>query len=252
MNGPSRLARFDESLRRERAVDLIGGLDEAGRGALAGPVVAAVVVLGRGAELPGVNDSKQLRPAEREGMVPLILAAARAFGLGLATAPEIDRLNVLRATHLAAARALAEVETHPELLVTDYLHLRNVPAPMLALKKGDATSLAVAAASVLAKVARDRIMSMLDPAYPGYGFARHKGYGTARHLGELRDRGGSSAHRRTFAGVCWFDAEPGGSAPPDAPEPKPLTRAADGTTPIPWRELLDGRTEGISLRPFLG
>jgi ribonuclease HII len=201
------LADYDDELRRCHGVELIGGVDEAGRGALAGPVVSAAVVLGPGAVLPGVNDSKALRPAHREAMVPLILARARAFGLGMATAEEIDEINILQATHLAAARALAGLSLRPELLVTDYLKLRDAPAPVLAIKKGDATSLAVAAASVLAKVARDRLMTRLDAEFPQFGFARHKGYGTASHLAALRSVGASSVHRLTFAGVCWFGEE---------------------------------------------
>jgi ribonuclease HII len=200
----SPLAAFDQGLRRRHGVDLIGGVDEAGRGALAGPVVAAAVVLGPEASLPGVNDSKALQADRREAMVPLILGGARAVGLGLATAQEIDRINILQATHLAAARALAGLGEAPHLLVTDYLKLRGAPAPVLPIKKGDATSLAVAAASVLAKVARDRLMTLLDGDHPGYGFARHKGYGTAAHLAALRTLGASSVHRLTFAGVCWF------------------------------------------------
>lgn len=251
MKDSTPLARFDGGLRETHGACRIGGVDEAGRGALAGPVVAAVVVLGPEADLRGVYDSKQLRPAERNAMVPSILAAARCFGLGLATPGEIDRINILQATHLAAARALRGLEP-PDLLVTDFLKLKNAPAPVLAIKKGDSTSLAVAAASVLAKVARDRIMDLLDRDLPEYGFARHKGYGTAAHLAALRERGASRVHRLSFAGVCAVGAGSTGAGPAGfAPA---MLGPGEATDPeaVPWRELLDEKTEGLLARAIPG
>jgi len=241
------LTDFDNGHRRERGIERLAGIDEAGRGALAGPVVSAAVVLGPGARLPGVIDSKQLKPDDRKAMVPAILEQAREVGLGLATAAEIDRVNILQATHLASGRALKELRAAPEFIVTDYLKLRGAPAPVLAITKGDSTSLAVAAASVLAKVARDRIMELLDEEYPAYGFARHKGYGTARHLAALRENGPSTVHRLTFAGVCWFDAAPSVRAA------SVVARRSTGTIrrKVQWTELLDGNTETISALPFL-
>lgn len=203
------LKRYDNQMRRERDVRLVGGVDEAGRGALAGPVIAAVVVLGPEAVLTGVNDSKQLSAEERESFVPQILAKATAAALGIASAEEVDRVNVLQATHLAAGRALAALGLQPELLITDYLWLREPPCPLIAIAEGDATSLAVAAASVLAKVARDRIMRLLEAEFPQYGFAKHKGYGTREHWSALETHGPSTIHRLTYNGVCWFDAAPG-------------------------------------------
>lgn len=241
-----KLAAYDRELRRSRGIERIGGLDEAGRGALAGPVVAAAVVLGPEAKLPGVNDSKALRPERREALVPEILAQARSVGLGLATAREVDTLNVLQATHRAAARSLTLLDPPPELLVTDYLKLTGAPAPILAIAKGDGTSLAVAAASILAKVARDRIMMLLDAEYPDYGFARHKGYGTAAHLSALQARGASTVHRLSFAGVCWF----GQSATVRA-------RSAGGQglggirPDIELLDLLRDKSAAASARPFL-
>ncbi len=201
------LAEFDNDLRKRHNVQLVGGVDEAGRGALAGPVVAATVVLDETAKLDGVNDSKQLTPEQREGMVERILSNAKSASLGFANADEVDRINILQATHRAADRALSRLKVAPEFLVTDYLKLRYSNAPILAITKGDSTSLAVAAASVLAKVARDRLMRLVDEVYPNYGFAKHKGYGTAAHLEALRVEGPSDIHRLSFAGVCWFGNE---------------------------------------------
>ncbi len=200
------LAQFDEGIRKKQKITLLGGVDEAGRGALAGPVVVGAVVLGPEASLAGVNDSKTLKPERREELAVQILAQARSVALGLASAEEVDRINVLQATHLGAARALSPLTTPPEFLITDHLHLKNAACPILSMPKADATSLCVAAASILAKVARDRIMRLLDGEYPDYGFAAHKGYGTAAHLEALERRGPSTIHRLTFGGVCWFNS----------------------------------------------
>ncbi len=189
-------------------MDLVAGLDEAGRGALAGPVVAAVVILGPSVRLPGVDDSKRLRPTAREALVPAILAAAADIGLGLATAEEVDRLNVLQATLRAAARALGDLRRPPSFLLTDHLRLAGGAAEVMALPGADGASLAVAAASILAKVTRDRLMIALEAEYPEYGFLRHKGYGTADHLAALARHGPSAAHRSSFAGVRWFGERP--------------------------------------------
>ncbi len=196
------LMQYDERMRQANGARLIGGLDEAGRGPLAGPVVAACVVLGPEARLPGVYDSKKLTRARREALAPEILAEARSAGVGLATAAEIDRINILQATHLASARAMGGLAASPEFLITDFLKLRGAPCPVLAITKGDATSLAVAAASVLAKVVRDRIMAVLDAEYPQYGFAGHKGYPTRDHYAALERHGPSAVHRFSFKGVA--------------------------------------------------
>lgn len=202
------LIQYDQTIRRQHKATNIGGVDEAGRGALAGPVVAAVVVLGPDAKIEGVNDSKQLSPESRDALVPEILSVCASYGVGLATPIEIGEINILQATHLAAARALKMLAVQPEHLITDFLKLKNAPCPLTAITKGDATSQAVAAASVLAKVARDRIMTLLDAEYPQYMFARHKGYGTEEHLAALQAHGPGASHRLTFKGVCWFDAAP--------------------------------------------
>lgn len=202
------LARYDDVIRSRYGARLIGGLDEAGRGALAGPVVVGAVVLGPGVRLEGVNDSKLLSPAKREALVPKIRAAALAYAVAAASPEEIESINILQATLLAADRALVRLKPEPEVLLTDYLNPPGAPEPMIALKKGDSTSLAIAAASILAKVARDRLMVLLDGEFPQYGFAAHKGYGTRRHLEALERQGPASVHRRTFAGVAWFGGEP--------------------------------------------
>ncbi|MCL4454352.1 MAG: ribonuclease HII [Deinococcus sp.] len=177
---------------------LVAGVDETGRGALAGPVVAAAVILEPG-EYP-FRDSKTLTAREREGLEASILQAAIAYALGTAEADEVDNLGILKATHLAARRALVELDPRPSALLTDYLKLQT-SLPLRAPAKADRDSPTVAAASILAKLARDRHMVLLDQAHPGYGFARHKGYGTPGHLEALGRLGPSPEHRRTFAPV---------------------------------------------------
>jgi ribonuclease HII len=179
----------------------LAGIDEAGRGAWAGPVCSAAVVLppdpGLLKILKGVRDSKLMTLRAREAWAPRIRAAAAAWGVGFATAGEIDDLGILPATKLAASRALAGLQ--PDYLLTDYLVLRALDLPQTALVKGDQLSLSVAAASVLAKTARDECMRQLEREYPGYGFARHKGYGTRLHQEEIRQRGLSEQHRKSFS-----------------------------------------------------
>ena len=178
---------------------LVAGLDEAGRGAWAGPIVVGVVVLPPG-EYP-FRDSKLLSPRARERLAEKVKEVALAFALGVAEAAEVDRLGVLKATLLAAERALLSLPLAPEALVTDYLPLPP-PLPLLSPPKADEKSPPVAAASILAKVHRDRIMAELDRLYPGYGFARHKGYGTPEHQEALLALGPSPVHRKRFAPVA--------------------------------------------------
>jgi ribonuclease HII len=196
-----------------RGFHCIAGIDEAGRGPLAGPVVAAAVVLPRGCALDGVNDSKLLTPRQRERLSPLIQARAISWGVGIVQVPEIDRFNILRASLMAMARACRALTPVPDHLLIDGkltipLSLLKLPRaahlPALgqtALIKGDRICLSIAAASILAKVARDRIMAELDAAYPQYGFAVHKGYASAAHRAALRRHGPCPAHRRSFAQV---------------------------------------------------
>lgn len=189
----------------------VAGLDEAGRGPLAGPVVAACVVLpllsGIPEVLEGLTDSKQLSPRRREHFFRILHGLPGVgIGVGRAGVAEIDRLNILRATHLAMARAAAALRPAADFLLVDGLPVRGLPAPSRAIVHGDALSLSIAAASVIAKVTRDRLMTAMDPRHPGYGFARHKGYGTAVHLEALRRLGPCPAHRRSFQPVA--DADP--------------------------------------------
>ena len=200
----SELTYDDELLLRERKLlqegfAFIAGVDEAGRGPLAGPVVAAAVILPQQKVLPGVFDSKQLSDARRRCLRDEILCVAQT-SIGIADVCEIDELNILRATHLAMHRAVAGLEKVDFVLV-DGLPVPGFPCPAENMVKGDARSASIAAASIVAKVYRDELMEELDREYPGYGFALHKGYGTAAHLESLKRLGVSPVHRRSFAPV---------------------------------------------------
>jgi ribonuclease HII len=181
----------------------IAGIDEAGRGALAGPVAAAALILPQllniKAKLSGVRDSKQMTPNQRENWVRVLRAIALAWGVGFASHEEIDALGILPATRLAARRALESLAVRPDHLLLDYLKLADVDLPQTSLVKGDCRSLSIAGASILAKTARDALMRELDGQYPGYGFATHKGYGTAAHLGALARLGPCPEHRLSFS-----------------------------------------------------
>ncbi len=182
---------------------LIAGVDEAGRGCLAGPVVAGCVVLPERHALCGLTDSKQLTPAQREALFEQIRQVAIAYSVGIATPREIERWNILQASFIAMARAVANLPIVPNLLLVDgKFTLRECPIPQRAIVDGDALHPAISAGSIVAKVVRDRLMNELDRLYPGYGFAQHKGYGTPLHLERLRALGISPAHRRTFAPVA--------------------------------------------------
>lgn len=183
------------------------GVDEAGRGCLAGPVVAAAVILPQAFDLPGLGDSKRIPEAAREALEPLIKAQALGWSLGLSWPAEIDARNILQATFLAMGRAVRRLSRTPCLIVVDGNRLvpeeaLGLALPQRAVVHGDALVPAVSAASILAKVFRDRLMARLERRYPGYGFAAHKGYGTAEHLESIRRLGASRMHRRTFRGVA--------------------------------------------------
>jgi ribonuclease HII len=184
-----------------RGFRAIAGIDEAGRGPLAGPVVAAAVILPECFDLPGLTDSKQLSAAARARLYPLIRAQALAVGIGVSRAEEIDRINILQATLRSMQRAVGRLPIPPDFLLID----GNVPVPLAlpqqTLVKGDSRSLSIAAASVIAKVVRDRIMCALDQLHPGYGFAGHKGYGSAAHRAAIARLGPAPCHRRSFGGV---------------------------------------------------
>jgi len=181
---------------------IVAGLDEAGRGAWAGPVYAAAVVLptdNRVSELlSGVRDSKRMTPLQRNRWRGCIQSAAVAWTVGSATHEEIDKLGIVPATYLAMRRALDELVYQPTYLLVDYIQIHDCACPQLSLPKGDCRSLSIAAASVLAKTARDAYMLELDQRFPGYGFARHKGYGTVQHCAALAELGPCPIHRRSF------------------------------------------------------
>jgi ribonuclease HII len=183
----------------------IAGLDEAGRGALAGPVAVGAVILPQNDEtlllqaLAGVRDSKQMTPLSRESLAPRIQEVALAWSVAFASAEEIDRLGIVPATRTAAMRALRGLSVRPEYLLTDFhLELPQLELPQTSIVKGDAHCLSIAAASVLAKTARDALMRDLDSQYPDYGLGKHKGYGTQFHRSAMKRFGYSSIHRKTF------------------------------------------------------
>jgi ribonuclease HII len=192
---------FERSLR-EAGYTCIAGLDEAGRGPLAGPVVAAAVVLPVGLLIPGLTDSKQVPEQEREILFDVIQARAVCYGVGIADERTIDRVNILQATIIAMERALQALNPQPDYLLLDAISLPRVPLPQKPLIKGDCRSHSIAAASILAKVSRDRIMRELHKKYPCYNFQKHKGYGTKEHLMLLREHGPCDAHRKTFNPVA--------------------------------------------------
>ena len=204
------LPTFDEERRLEaQGYHLIAGIDEVGRGALAGPVVAAAVILpiSRGSSrtaptwLSSVRDSKQLSPKKRESLFEKIQAGAIAVGVGMVSPEEIDAYGIVKATRQAMCLAVKQLPTPPDFLLIDALTLPQIPLPQRGIIHGDQLSFSIACASIIAKVTRDRYMIELDRIYPGYGLARHKGYATPQHLLNLRQSGPCPIHRRSFAPV---------------------------------------------------
>ena len=182
----------------EQGFSAVCGIDEAGRGPLAGPVCAAAVILPPDCDIPGLNDSKKLSEKKREALFPVIQEKALAFGIGWATAEEIDRVNILQATFLAMARAVEALPAPADYALVDGNRMPPLPIPGETIVKGDATSASIAAASILAKVSRDRLLRRLDEEHPEYGFAKHKGYGTKAHYEAIRKYGLLPEHRRNF------------------------------------------------------
>lgn len=180
---------------------VVAGVDEAGRGPLAGPVVAAAVILDPLRPIDGLTDSKLLAPQQRADLDLEIRACASSWALGRAEVEEIDRLNILQATMLAMQRAIGALTRIPDMVLVDGNRCPQLPCPVEAIVKGDLKVPAISAASIIAKVARDREMLMLDSKFPGYGLARHKGYPTKAHIRALEYLGVSPVHRRTFAPV---------------------------------------------------
>jgi len=192
---------YFEIQAKNRGFKFVAGIDEAGRGPLAGPVVAAAVALSEGFELPGLTDSKKLTEKQRNRFYPQIRQRATAVGVGVASVAEIDRINILQATLLAMERAILHLPKTPDHLLIDGITPLPLKISQQTLIKGDSRSLSIAAASVIAKVVRDRIMQSFDRQLPEYGFAKHKGYGTQAHRQAITEFGPCYLHRKTFSGV---------------------------------------------------
>jgi len=196
---------FDEEDKlKSQGYELIAGIDEVGRGALAGPVVASAVILPHPANLPWlgmVRDSKELTSKKRESLFALINKEAVAVGIGIVPSQVIDSINILKATKLAMIQAVVKLPKQPHFLLIDRVTLSQCPIPQRGITRGDKLCLSIACASIIAKVTRDRMMEELDIMYPGYGFAQHKGYGTEKHISCLQKLGPSPIHRLYFAPV---------------------------------------------------
>jgi ribonuclease HII len=199
---PAPNLQFEQALWKS-GIAHVAGIDEAGRGALAGPVAVGVVILPKqrdlGQILSGVRDSKQLTPQARQNWLEAIEETALSCQVGFASAEEIDELGIMSATRLAARRALEETTPAPQHLLIDWISLSETGLPETSLAKGDSRSLSIACASIAAKVRRDEYLRELDGQYPGYGFASHKGYGTKRHLAAIHKLGPCTIHRRSFS-----------------------------------------------------
>ena len=203
--------QVDEDLRLEKmlayekelyaqGIDLIAGVDEVGRGPLAGPVVAAAVILPKACKIPGLNDSKKIPKSKHKEIYEAVLQNAIAIGIGVKDNQVIDQVNIYEATKLAMMEAIGQLEPQPQHLLIDAMKL-DLPIPQTSIIKGDANSLSIAAASIVAKVTRDQMMEEFDREYPGYDFAQNAGYGTAKHLAGLDKLGVTPIHRRSFEPV---------------------------------------------------
>ena len=197
------LARLDEILTYERGLweagyDLVAGIDEVGRGPLAGPVVAAAVILPKECKIEGVNASKKLSAKKREELYDIILEKAVSYGIGIVSNERIDEINILKATYEAMREALSQLKPKADYILADAVTIPMVSTPQRGIIKGDAKSMSIGAASIVAKVYRDRMMEAYEEVYPGYGFASNKGYGAAEHIEGLKKLGPTPIHRRTF------------------------------------------------------
>ncbi|WP_303974930.1 ribonuclease HII [Streptococcus merionis] len=198
-------ARLDKMLRYEKelylqGIALIAGIDEVGRGPLAGPVVAAAVILPKNLKIKGLNDSKKIPKRKHQEIYEMVMAQALAVGIGIKDQTVIDEVNIYEATKLAMLEAISKLPVRPQALLIDAMTLDS-PLPQQSIIKGDANSLSIAAASIVAKVTRDQIMADYDSQYPGYGFAQNAGYGTKAHLEGLKTLGVTPIHRKTFEPV---------------------------------------------------
>ncbi len=197
---------FFETTLRGRGYHCVAGVDEVGRGALAGPVVAGAVILAENGDYGGIRDSKTLTAHTRERLATRLYRDAAGIGLGSVQESEIDTINILQATYKAMRQAIANLPVPPDMVLVDGFWLADLPAPCIGIIKGDSLSYSIAAASIVAKVNRDALLSRLAAEYPEYGFDRNKGYGTASHLQAIARHGPCPYHRKSFRGVC----SPGG------------------------------------------
>ena len=197
---PHNMLQF-ELLARKQGFLVIAGVDEAGRGPLAGPVVAAAAILPEGHLIPGVDDSKKLSESKRNILFEVIMQQAVSVGVGISDSQTVDRVNILQATLRAMESAVAVLSPQPDCLLIDGISKTALQIHQKTIKKGDSLSLSIAAASIIAKVTRDRMMEAYDKEYPGYGFAGHKGYGSASHMAAIAALGPTPIHRLTFRGV---------------------------------------------------
>ena len=191
------LIKYENELH-EKGYRLLGGVDEAGRGPLAGPVVAACVIYPSQGPFPYADDSKKLSAKAREALYDEIISSALAWGVGIISNEIIDEINILEATHLAMRTAIENCGVKPDIVMVDHLHIKEYEGPQLSITHGDALSATIGAASIIAKVTRDRLMEEIAEVYPGYGFEKHKGYGTAAHYAAIREKGISPIHRKSF------------------------------------------------------
>ncbi|MCC8126161.1 MAG: ribonuclease HII [Clostridiales bacterium] len=194
----NRLEKMKVYERQHGSCSAICGIDEAGRGPLAGPVVAGAVILPEDCEILFLNDSKKLSEARREALYPEIQEKAAAWAVGITGWERIDEINILQATYEAMREAIHKLSLQPDLLLNDAVTIPEVAIPQVPIIKGDARSVSIAAASILAKVTRDHLMVEYDKIYPEYGFAKHKGYGTAEHIAAIKKYGPCPIHRQTF------------------------------------------------------
>ncbi len=204
MNHRKKPSMAEEKALRSQGYLYIAGVDEVGRGALMGPVVAAAVILPdyfKARWKSQVRDSKQLTPEKREYLYDYIIEASLSYGIGSCSNEKIDEFGIAKATRLAMIEAVAQLEPPPQYLLIDYVKLTESDLPQKGIKHGDSLVFSIACASIIAKVTRDRLVTEIDKDYPGYGFAEHKGYGTTEHLKCLRERGPCPLHRRSFSPV---------------------------------------------------
>ena len=196
----ARLYAMTEYERQYEHLGALAGIDEVGRGPLAGPVVACAVILPKGCQILYINDSKKLSAKKREELAQIIQKEALAIGIGMVSPQRIDKINILQATYEAMRKALKELPIQPQLLLNDAVTIPDIDLPQIPIIKGDAKSISIAAASIVAKVTRDKLMEDYEKEYPGYGFAAHKGYGTASHIAAIKALGTTPIHRQSFIG----------------------------------------------------